>query len=623
MTNIQITDLNYASLEASIKEYLKDTPEFSGYNFEGTVMSRIVKILAYNTYHQSYFVNQLAAENYLDSAQLRENVVSKAKALDYTPRSYSAATANLLLTFTPFDSPATIIIPKYTSFRTSSDGITFNFLTLQDNYINADNGTYIKSIDVFEGQSYTYNINYDSNIEFYEIPDQKVDTSKLKVYVKENSLTTDREEYALVTDITEINLLSKVYYLQENAAGKFEIYFGDDVLGQSLTSGNVIQIEALINNGILGNDLTGFSPVGVTGYDNSNLANTYIANVTTLTSSSEGMDRETIREIKYSAPKKYAMQKRSVIAGDYKQYLLTRYPDIQSISVWGGEDNIPPVYGRVIISIKPSSGYVISNFRKSQIVADLKGRNVMSIDPLLIDPIFTYVDINSTVYFNSKLTTKTAEELFGSVADVITDFEAETLSKFEDDFLFSKLSTAIDSADASISSNDTTIKFEKRITPVYDTNLTYKMKFNVELYNPYEGYLGCLSSSGFKLTNTGINTCYVDDDGLGNVRIYYVLNNVKTYLNNTAGTIDYLTGEVILNSFSFTELPFVETEFKLFVEGASKSYQPLRNEILLLSFPKIKMFDTQQKNVVFSDVVDVLGNTSPLQTNSVLNTVVI
>jgi hypothetical protein len=622
-TSLQITDLNLASIENSIKEFLKDTPEFSGYNFEGSVMSRIVKILAYNTYHQAYLTNMIGNESYLDTALIRQNIVSRAKAIGYTPRSMTAATASLTLTFLPDDSPDSIFIPKYTAFRSTLDGVIYNFLTLQDNYVQNFSGSYIKTISVYEGQSYTYNYTYDSDQVVYEIPDPKVDTSKLKVYIKENSATSDRTEYKLVDDITEINSESDVYFLQENSKGNYEIYFGDGILGKELETGNIVQIEALICNGPLANDIGAFTAVGYSGYNKSNYAITYGATISANGRSSEGQDRETETSIKFSAPKNYEMQKRSVVEDDYKNYLMSKYSDIQSISVWGGEKNDPPIYGKVIISIKPSSGYVISNYRKSQIIADLKGRNVQSIDPLIIDPIFTYVNIRSDVEYNSTLTSKTKEELFGDISETIIDFESETLSKFQNSFRFSKLSTAIDATDTSISSNNTEILYEKRFTPIYDTTITYKLQFNIPLYNPYDGYLGCLTSTQFKLANTGANFCYLDDDGLGNVRIYYLQNNDKVYVNRTAGTIDYDTGKILLTSFRFTDLATSQTEFRIFVQGNSSTYTPIRNEILLLSFPVIQLFDIIQNTVVFSSTIDVLGNTSPLQTNAVLTSVVI
>ena len=622
MTTVQLTDLNYASLETRLGDFLKNTPEFSGYNFEGTVMKRFLKILAYNTYHQSYFLNMLGTENYWDSVQLRENLVSKAKALNYLTRSSIAATANLTLTFTPFDSPVSIFIPKYTAFRATVDDVTYNFLTLQDNYVQSSNGTYIKSVDVFEGQSYTYNIPYDSNQEFYEIPDPKVDVSKLKVYVRDNSLTNDRVEYEQVSDITEVTSDSLVYYIQENNAGNYEIYFGDGVLGASLENGNVIVIEAFVTNGVLGNNINTFGPVGTTGYNSNDISSGYVASVNVTSRSSEGQERESIASIRFSAPKAHAAQKRSVIASDYENYLLRKYPDLQSISVWGGENNDPPIYGRVIISVKPTNGYVISNFRKNQIITDLKSRNVMAIDPMIIDPIFTYVNSNSIVNFTSTVTDKTKEELFGEVEEAIVAFETDKLSGFKKSFSYSKFTSAIDSADPAIESNDTKIKFEKRIAPIYNSTITYKMKFSTALYNPYAGYLGCLSSTGFKLANTGMNTCYLDDDGKGNVRVYYDLNNERVHIRNV-GTINYETGLLLLNSLNFTELSLEAEELRIYVEGASKTYTPVRNEILLLSSPKIQMFDTVQDTVVYSSIVDVLGNTSPIQTNSIINTVTI
>ena len=618
---VNLTALNQKEIEESIKDYIKNTPEFSGYNFEGAVMSRLIKTLAYNTYLNAFYTNMAANESFLDTAQIRANVVSKAKALGYVPRSRVAAHAKVNLTFTPDEDPSSIFIPKYSSFRSLFNGVSYNFVTLTDVYIPASNGNYIKEVDIYEGNSYTYTYAYDSQKTFYLIPDEKVDISKVRVFVKPTSISTDRVEYTLVTDITEVKSDSKVYYIQENSEGLYEIYFGDGVLGEELSVGNVIQIEALITNGASVNGLSTFTPGSIIGYNNDDISFIYQPIITTVNIAADGQDKETISQIKFSAPKQYEMQKRTVVSSDYKNYLKSKYQDIQSISVWGGEDNDPPIYGKVLLSIKPTGGYAITNFRKNQIIQDLSKRSVMSIDPIIVDPSFTYINITTQVYYDSYATTKTKEEIYATVSTAIKNFELQTLSEFERIFYKSKFVAAIDNSDVSITNNDTQFLYEKRFSPVYGSTLTYKMKFNVPIRNPYAGYQGAITSTAFRLATSSGYFVNIDDDGNGIIRLYYLSGATKVYINNNAGTVDYETGEVILNSFNFAEIE--GDEVRVMVESDSARYEPIRNEILLLSFPRIEIYDKNSDTVVVSDIVDVLGNVSPLSTNSILNTVVI
>ena len=386
--------------------------------------------------------------------------------------------------------------------------------------------------------------------------------------------------YNLASDITQVQANSAVYFLQEVEDSQYEIYFGDNVIGKTPDDNNIVIANYRICNGTLGNDVNSFtSPSTLGGFS----AFTTTVNAPT----AGGSDNESIESIKFNAPKNYETQNRAVLSDDYKRIILRDNGDFQSVSVWGGEENVPAVYGKVFLSIKPVNGFTISSQRKTDIRTQLKKYNVLSIDPEFVDASFLYIQPTVTVRYNSKATTLSAVAVQTKVTNAIINFENTKLGTFDSNrFRYSQFIQTIDAADTSIVSNLTLITIEKRFIPSLTTSSTYNIPFGNVLENPHAGHKYTISSSEFTFQN---QTCYFDDDGNGNIRIYYLLNSTRVYLSETAGTVDYLTGIVTLNSFLPTA--FVGSSLSIFANPKNNDVDAVRNQILLIAGATVSVID--------------------------------
>ena len=372
-----------------------------------------------------------------------------------------------------------------------------------------------------------------------------------------------------------------MYFLQEVEDSQYEITFGDDVIGQAPVDANIVIANYRICNGTDGNGVSSFTSPSTLGG-----SSTFTTLVNAATSG--GANNETIESIKFNAPKNYETQNRAVLAEDYKRLILRDNGDVQSISVWGGEENNPPIYGKVYISIKPTIGNTISSQRKTEITTELKKYNVLSIDPEFVDATFLYIRPTVEVRYDSKTTTLTGPQVQTKVLNAITNFESTKLGTFDNKtFRYSQFVKAIDAADSSIVSNLTTIRIEKRFVPSLTNSTTYNVSFSNALHNPHAGHRYAISSSAF--TYRG-NTSYFDDDGSGNLRIYYIAgSNTRVYTNETAGVVNYRTGLVTINAF----LPsaFVGSSLSIFADSADDDVNAIRNQILLIAGANVTLID--------------------------------
>lgn len=624
--SLRVSELNFFQTKQNLKDYLAQTPEFYDYNFDSSTLSRILDVLAYNTYNGSFYLNMVGNEMFLDSATRRPNVVSRAKELGYVPASMKSAYTNLAVTIIPNDSPVKIVIPKYTQFSGTTDtGGQLIFTNFDDYVLTSSNGiTFTGNIQVFEGNILQYKFVYGSTNSF-EIPNPNLDTSSLRVYVKESDGSTVKVQYTLVTDITEINADSKVFYLEENSSGNFNIYFGDDVLGSSLSSGNVIFVEGRFCNGVEGNDLTNITNVSHVGYNNDIPTTTYEpTSLITFGPTAGGADKESQESIQFLAPKYFTRQLRNVTSSDYQSYILENFRDVESVAAWGGENHDPPYYGKIIVACKPTTGFVLSNSRKNEIKTQIQKFNVQTVDPILIDPIFTYINLDASVTYSSDKTVLTSSNLLLNLSNAVTRFEELQLGTFGQPFYISKFSNTLTSIDKSILDIEVEYSLEKRLVPIFNSTVSYKLSFSEELQHAYDGALGCITSEEFKLTNF-TKTTQIDDDGYGNIRLFYRDDNYnKVYLSKSIGTVDYVNGNVILNGFNFQSLPTGVLELKIHAIPLKKTYKPQNNEILLLSTPTITLIDDNKNNLqVGKASPDVLGNDSPIRTNSILSPVIL
>ena len=586
-TKLQVTELDFDDIKNNLKTYMKNQTEFTDYNFEGSGLSTIIDLLAYNTHYLAMNANMAVNEAFLDTATLRSSVVSHAKTLGYTPRSARAPVAYVDVTLNSFTG-GSATIAKGTKFTTKVNDSTYGFVVNAAQTVSPVNGiTRFVNLPIYEGTLVTAKYTVDSaNLDKkYMVTDARADTTTLKVSIQSSVSDTTLTTYSLATDISQVTKTSNVYFLQEVEDGKFEVYFGDGVVGSKPTDGNIVILEYIVTNKDKANGASVFSGTSVGGESDITVA--------TLVSASGGAEPETMESIKYNAPLDYSSQGRAVTTQDYKTIVPQVYADTKAIQVWGGEDNNPPRYGQVYLAIKTQSGVILTQAQKDSIVKLLDGYNIASVRPTIVDPETTKLRLTSNIKFDSKSTTNTATSIETIVTNVLTTYNNSDLQNFDGVFRFSKLSRLIDASDNSILSNITTLKIEKTIKPVLNTSSQYILDYSNALYNPHSGHNatmgGIVVSTGFTIAGNS-NTIFIDDDGNGNIRTYYLVGGTsRTYLNNTAGTVDYSTGLVTLPSLTITGTSNSDGTVSVVVQPKSNDIVPVRNQILEIDFTNTKV----------------------------------
>jgi len=580
---LEVSDFDFDNIKSNLKTFLQSQTEFSDYNFEGSGFAVLLDILAYNTHYLGFNANMLANEMYLDSADIRKNVVSLAKMLNYTPSSVRAPVANLNITVNDATG-SSLTLTKGTAFITSVLGTTYQYLTNEDYTISPVNGVYnFSSVNVYEGTLVTYRYIVDKNDvdQKFIINSLNADTTTLKVSVQNSSTDTITNIYSLAGGYNGVSNTSNVYFLQEGEDGKFEVYFGDGVVGTSLSDGNIIILEYIVTNKDQSNGASSFTlSTTIGGFSD--------VSIITNSASQGGTEAESKESIRFNAPLNYSAQNRAVTTTDYETIVKSIYPNALSVSAWGGENDETPVYGVVKIAIKAKSGSTLTNSTKSNIVTSLKPYNVASVRPVIVDPQVTSVLITSNVKYDSRLTTKTADTLKSDVINQLTNYNTNTLQKFDGIFRYSKVVGLIDNTDTSIVSNITTIKIRKNFTPTLNSSTKYDIYFRNSLYNPVSGYNssqgGILESTGFKINGDTTNIYYLNDDGSGNVRSYKLVNGIKTYVNNSQGIINYSTGQITLSSLNISNVENIRnqtsTAIELTVKTNSNDIVPVRDQII-------------------------------------------
>ena len=579
---LEVSELDFDAIKVNLKTFLQSQTQFQDYDFEGAGLSILLDVLSYNTHYLSYIANMSTNEMYLDSADIRKNIVSLAKMLGYTPTSPRAPRAQIDIVVNNATG-SSVTMQKGTIFTTTVDTVDYQYVTNADTTITPVNGVYtFNDVTLYEGTlvTFKYTVDVNDTDQKFVIPSSMADTSTLKVTVQNSNTDTTQGVYALAGGYNNVASDSKVYFIQEGSDNKYEIYFGDGVVGKKLSDGNIIILEYVVTNTVNSNGASKFSLSGnIGGFNN--------VTITTDSNSQGGAIAETNQSIKFNAPLQYAAQDRAVTATDYETLVKSIYPNALSVSAWGGEDDETPQYGVVNISIKAKSGTVLSDTSKADIVTQLKPFNVASVRPVIKDPETTSVLITSNVKYDAKATAKTADTIKADVIDSLTTYNASTLQKFDAVFRYSKVTGLIDSADTSILSNITTVKIRKDFQPLISTSAKYSIYFRNALYNPHSGHMassgGILTSSGFKVDGND-NECFFDDDGAGNVRLYYQASGVKSYLNSTQGTIDYSTGALTLNSMNIASISNIDgavsTVIRLTVVPSSNDVVPVRDQIV-------------------------------------------
>ena len=580
---LEVSDFDFDNIKANLKTFLRSQSEFQDYDFEGSGFSILLDTLAYNTHYLGFNANMLANEMYLDSADIRKNIVSLAKMLGYTPSSVRAPEASIDI-LVGDGTGSSITMTKGTAFTTTVDGTTFQFINNADIVTTPVNGVYrFSDVKIYEGTlvTFRYTVDTTDTDQKFIIPSSLTDTSTLVVKVQTSSNDTTTNTYTLATGLATVQSTSKVYFLQEVEDGKFEIYFGDGVIGSALTNGNIIILEYIVTNVEAANGASTFTAsTTISGFSN--------LTITTNSNAQGGTTAESKESVRFNAPLQYSAQNRAVTTSDYESLVQSLYPNALSVSAWGGEDDETPIYGTVVIAIKAASGSTLTTATKQSIVTQLKKYNVASVRPVIVDPETTFILITSNVKYDEKLTTKTATTLKSDITSVLSNFNDNTLQKFDGVFRYSKVTSLIDNTDTSIISNITTIKIRKEFTPTLNSSTRYDIYFRNALYNPVSGYNsvngGILESTGFKISGDTTNVFFLDDDGAGNIRRFRLVGSVRTYANNTQGTINYTTGQITITSLSVSSIENIRgsasTVIELTVTPKSNDIVPVRDQIL-------------------------------------------
>ena len=433
-SNIQITDLDFSSIKTNFINYLQSQSTFQDYNFEGSGLNVLLDVLAYNTQYNAFYLNMVANEMFLDTATQRASVISQAKVLNYTPQSAIAPTAFINVVFNGVTT-SSFTLPAYTPFLSSAiNGVNYNFLTTDSYTVNVSSNTAIfPSVEIKQGTSgfYSYVVDSTTNPSYtFEIPDATIDTTSLQVVVQQSQSNGSYQIFNLATSGLQLNSTSQVYFLQESLTGTYEIYFGDGVLGQQLTDGNIVRISYISTEGTSGAGANSFQMLSaINGY--------YPSAIYPISAASSGSDKESITSIKFQAPKSFAAQGRAVTKNDYITAIQQNNLgySFDAVNVWGGEENDPPVYGQVFVSLKPTGSYTLTDTQKQRLVEEIiKPISVMTVTPTIVDPDYTYVQISVNVVYDSKKTAKTSGQIEQLIKNVVQNFSQSTLNTFQSTF---------------------------------------------------------------------------------------------------------------------------------------------------------------------------------------------
>lgn len=589
MENKRITteNLDFDGIKQGFKTFLQGQSKFSDYNFEGSGLSILLDVLAYNTHYNALYTNLAINEAFLDSASKRNSVVSKAKELGYVPRSYRCATTNinLLISFNAASSDTYLELPKYTRFGAKGENQTYHFYTTES-HIAYKNGRSFSfpNIEVKEGTPLQYRYIAGENVE-YKIPNTKVDISTLTVKVQETLSSSTYEIYSPASSVLNLDSNSPVFFVKESDNEYFQVEFGNGVIGKGVQPGNVISLEYMICNGSIANNLTSFTYGGRTYNSQQSTI------VTVTTPSFGGGEVEDVESIRYNAPHYYTAQNRCVTSEDYKTLIVSLFPEASSVTVWGGEENLPPVYGNVYISVMPKNSERLTNTEKQYLLTEvIQPRQMMSTHPVFVDPLYIKLVLHINYYYDSQKTNLKATDLNSIVFTNIKNYNNTILKRFNGVFRHSNLTEIIDNSNISIQNSTVNIKF------FYQFNILFNKiaQYSVNLYNPIMNFKtdnNAILSNGIVVAEDRTKTCYIDDVPIANsttgqLRLFYYKDGAKTFMRYV-GTVNYSTGQLTLNNLHIVDS--ISSTLDFTIQPASPDIVSLRNQIVMIDENKISL----------------------------------
>jgi hypothetical protein len=594
MPYVQLSNLDFIEIKAALKEYLRGQSDFTDFDFEGSVWSNLLDVLAYNTYYTAFNTNMVVNEMFLDSATLRDNVVALAKQLGYRPKSAIApkAVVNFEVSI-PNAPPNEIVLKRGTGFTATFDSSSYNYVALDDIKAQVvNNVATFTNTPIYEGNFVTDEYVVDSTIsQKFIIKNPNADVSSLRVRVFQSVAETSGDVFARADSILDVNSLSDVYYLEEVEDEKYEIFFGDGILGKKLENGNLVQITYLSTNGSLSNGSKTFTFNGVLedpqGASNFVFTVNYSSSSDLVEVAAGGAEIESVTKIKYNAPKLFGTQNRAVTAADYAAIVREIYPAVADIITFGGEEDDPPEYGKVKIAVRPLNSSRLSSVTKKQIIDNLKPYMVASITPDVIDASSLYVEMTSTIFYNATVTNLNQEQIKSKVlANLEAYIASSDTEKFNGKFRYSKFIGVIDDSDRSINSNLTTIKMRKDFYPAINSKFFYEVCFQ----NAFDATCDedvIVQSTGFKVSEYPLYTVYLEDR-FGKIILYRIdtTNGEKIVLNDSVGTVDYVKGEIKLYDLTIIQGSFFDNRIEIRTVPLSNDISASREVYLDVDIPK-------------------------------------
>jgi len=591
-TNFKVTELDFDQIKKNLKNYLKTQSTFNDYDFEGSGMSVLLDVLAYNTHYNAMAAHFSLNEAFLDSAQIRGNVVSRARLLGYTPRSKLASRAVVNIAVTGFtgdqasNNPANLTLARGTQLVTTVGGREFSFIVLSADNATIDSVTNVytfNNVEIAEGTLKTLKFRVDNDLtnQKYQISDKDADTSTLRVRVQANDLSSAFDIYTKYTTLLNVDAATRIFHLQENANEYYEVFFGDGVIGARPQSNNIVTLDYVFTNG---KDVNGATNFGMGSNINIGPFSASAVSISLVNKSTGGSDRETLESIRYNAPLTFTSQNRAVTTDDYRAIIQREFSDIDAISTWGGEDNDPPDYGSVYVCVKPVQNETLTDAQKNTIKNTiLKGKNVVSITPVMVDPNYTYLELDVFFKYNNNLTDRSASDLLSVVSDTVEDYSFNNLNKFDGVFRHSQLLKAIDNADPSIVNSTVRPMLFKTITPsLTRTANNFTLFFTGSFYVSGSSTDSVISSTAFKVD--GVDHFFGDEAVEGQderrVYVYKIVDGKETIVVTDAGSVNTSSGKVILNNFAPSILP--TGGIRITVTPASLDIAPKRDQLIAI-----------------------------------------
>ena len=591
MPYTQLNNLDFNNIKNALKDYMRAQSDFTDYDFEGSALSQLIDVLAYNTYYTAFNTNMVVNELFLDSATLRDNVVALAKQLGYSPKSVTSPTAKLDfdIIFTGGSIPASVIFKAGTGFVTNYDNTLYRYVLKEDAKAEVANGVASFSEEFFEGSLVTTRTEVNSVLKSqrFKIQNPAADLSTLVIKVYQSPTSSAFQEYKRADSILDIGSDDEVYFISEIEDEQYEIFFGDGVLGKKLADGETIEMSYVVTSGPSSNGAKSFTFNGRIQDENLvPITVPFTVSIGSVVKSSGGADIESIDKIKYNAPKFYASQNRAVTVNDFKAIVRNIYPSISDIIVFGGEDQVPPAYGKVFIAIKPTEANTLSSFTKNDLTEQLKKYTVASIRPEFVDPSILYVEMTSKIYFDGTKTNLLPAQVAAEVSTAIQEYlKTSQTEKFNGKFRYSKFIGVIDTANRAINSNDTDITLRKDFYAQINSSSYYEICYQNEFLKDCDDPV--VSSTGMTVFEHPTYTSYLEDRN-GKIVLYRLdsLTGEKILLNDSVGDIDYVNGEIKLYDFTILKGSFSDNRIELRVKPANKDIEVKREVYLDVDISK-------------------------------------